>query len=68
MLGCDGLDPKLMKKYVEEGKMPNVKKFIERGAAREDLGLLGGQSHCHASDVGNPFDGLLRQRSRNHRI
>lgn len=42
VLGCDGLDPRLMKKYVDEGKMPNVKKFIERGSAREDLGLLGG--------------------------
>ena len=32
---------RLTKKYVAEGKMPNVKKFIERGAQREDLVLLG---------------------------
>lgn len=35
------MDPRLTKKYVAEGKMPNVKKFIEKGAQREDLVLLG---------------------------
>lgn len=42
VLGVDGLDPRLTKKYVDEGKMPNVKKFIERGSCREDLVMLGG--------------------------
>lgn len=42
LLGIDGLDPRLTRKYVDEGKMPNVKKYLERGAAREDLVLLGG--------------------------
>lgn len=42
ILGVDGLDPRLTKKFVEEGKMPNTKKFIERGAQRDDLILLGG--------------------------
>lgn len=41
ILGVDAMDPRLTKKYVEEGKMPNVKKYIERGACREDLVLLG---------------------------
>lgn len=41
VLGIDGMDPRLTKKYVAEGKMPNVKKFIEKGAQREDLVLLG---------------------------
>jgi len=41
-LGVDGLDPRLCRKYVDEGKMPNLKKVIERGACREDLVLLGG--------------------------
>lgn len=41
-LGVDGLDPRLTRKYVDEGKMPNVKKLIERGACRKDLVLLGG--------------------------
>ena len=40
--GLDGMDPRLTKKYVEMGIMPNTKKFIEAGAQREDLVLLGG--------------------------
>ena len=42
LLGVDGLDPRLTKKYVAMGLMPNVKKYIERGACREDLTMLGG--------------------------
>ena len=41
ILGIDGMDPVLTKKYVEAGKMPNTKKIIERGAQREDLTMLG---------------------------
>ena len=43
VLGMDGLDARLLKKYVDEGKLPNFKKYIERGAQREDLVLLGAQ-------------------------
>ena len=43
VLGIDGLDPRLARKYVDEGVMPNLKKFMERGACREDLVMLGGQ-------------------------
>ncbi len=43
VLGVDGMDPKLTRQYVDEGLMPNVKKFIERGACRQDLVMLGGQ-------------------------
>lgn len=42
MLGVDGMDPRLTRKYVDMGLMPNVKQYIERGAAREDLSMLGG--------------------------
>lgn len=42
LLGVDGMDPMYTRKLVDEGKMPNVKKYIERGACREDLVLLGG--------------------------
>lgn len=41
VIGLDGMDPDLTKRFVEEGKMPNVKKLIERGAQRENLHLLG---------------------------
>ena len=40
MLGVDGLDPTLTRKFVDEGKLPNIKKFIERGAQKHDLKLL----------------------------
>lgn len=43
VLGIDGMDPSMTKKYIEEGKMPNTKKFMEYGAQREDLVLLGSQ-------------------------
>ncbi len=42
LLGVDGLDPRLTRKYVDMGLMPNVKKYIERGAQRHDLVMLGG--------------------------
>lgn len=41
VLGVDGLDPSLAKKFMDQGKMPNLKQFVERGACREDLVLLG---------------------------
>ena len=43
VLGIDGLDPKLTKKYLAENIMPNTKKFMERGACRENLKMIGGQ-------------------------
>lgn len=42
VLGIDGMDPKLTKKYIKEGRMPNTAKLIERGSCREDLTMLGG--------------------------
>ena len=42
LLGVDGLDPRLTRKYVDMGLMPNTKKYIERGAQRHDLVMLGG--------------------------
>lgn len=41
LLGVDGMDPRFTKRLVDEGKLPNVKKLIERGACRDDLVLLG---------------------------
>ena len=42
LLGLDGMDPRLTRKYVDMGLMPNVAQYIKRGAARHDLVLLGG--------------------------
>ena len=36
VLGIDGMDPSLTKKFLDEGRLPNIKKFLRRGAARED--------------------------------
>ena len=41
VLGLDGMEPDTTKRMVEAGRMPNVKKLIELGAARADLELLG---------------------------
>lgn len=41
VLGVDGLDPRLTKKYMDKGVMPNFTKFKKLGAAREDLVMLG---------------------------
>ena len=41
VLGIDGMDQRITKKFLEEGKLPNIKKFLEKGAAREDLDMLG---------------------------
>ena len=42
VLGVDGLDPRLAKKMMDEGKLPHIKEYVERGGCREDLVLLGG--------------------------
>lgn len=41
VIGVDGFDPKHAKFLMDQGKMPNLKKYVERGSAREDLVLLG---------------------------
>ena len=40
VLGVDGMDPRVTRKFIAEGIMPNMKKFIEKGSAREDLSHL----------------------------
>ena len=42
VLGIDGMDPLFTKYMLEQGEMPAVKQFIERGACREDLVMIGG--------------------------
>lgn len=41
ILGVDGMDPRMTKHFMDQGKMPNVKKFVDIGSQREDLVLLG---------------------------
>ena len=42
VVGVDGMDARLSKKYMDAGKMPNLKKLLEHGSARDDLVMLGG--------------------------
>lgn len=41
LLGVDGMDPRFTRRLVNEGKLPNVKKLIDKGSCREDLMMLG---------------------------
>ena len=41
VIGIDGMDPKMTRRMVDGGKLPNIKKMIEMGSARKDLVLLG---------------------------
>lgn len=41
VLGIDGMDPLTTRRLVDEGRLPNIKKFLEKGAARQELGMLG---------------------------
>ncbi len=41
VIGVDGFEPRLAKKFLDQGKMPNLQKFIDRGSCRDDLVLLG---------------------------
>lgn len=43
VMGIDGMDPKITQQYLDEGVMPNLKKFLEMGAARDNLAMIGGQ-------------------------
>ena len=41
VVGVDGMDPRLAKTYLNQGKMPNLAMLLQNGAAREDLVMLG---------------------------
>lgn len=41
VLGVDGFEPSLAKKFMDKGVMPSLERYVKRGAARKDLVLLG---------------------------
>ena len=41
VIGIDGMDSRITKKFLDEGQLPNIKKYLERGAARTGLDMLG---------------------------
>ena len=42
VLGVDAMDPRVTKRFMREGIMPNMEKLMKMGAARDDLVMLGG--------------------------
>ena len=41
MIGIDGMDPLYTKTLLAQGKLPNIKKFLERGTTSRDMGMMG---------------------------
>ena len=41
VLGIDGMDPVITSRLLEEGRLPNIKKYLEQGSARKDINMLG---------------------------
>lgn len=41
VLGVDGMDPSLTKKYLGAGLLPHIREYISKGSCREDLHMLG---------------------------
>ena len=41
MIGLDGADPVVVRRLIDEGKMPNMKKLLDQGVARETLDMMG---------------------------
>jgi predicted AlkP superfamily phosphohydrolase/phosphomutase len=41
LIGLDGADPHLIAKYIAEGRLPNIKRFIEGGVSTPGLSMQG---------------------------
>lgn len=41
VLGIDGMDPVTTRRLIDEGKLPNIQKYLEFGSARKGLEMLG---------------------------
>ncbi len=42
-LGVDAMDPRITNKFLQEGLMPNLSQLLSRGAAQNDLEMIGGE-------------------------
>ena len=40
VLGIDGMDSRITKRLLKENKLPSLQKYIDLGAAREELYML----------------------------
>ncbi len=43
LMGLDGADPKMIKRLMDEGKLPNLKRIMDMGTTTEDLSMIGAQ-------------------------
>ena len=68
VLGLDGMEPYTTKRMVEAGKMPNVKKLLDLGAAREDFRAVGCYANNYASTVDYTGLWMLSQFARGNRF
>lgn len=66
VLGIDGMDFRITKKFLDEGKLPNIKKYLERGAARTGLDMLGSNPDDHSALLDNTSNRSLSGNPRNH--
>ena len=41
MVGIDGMDPVYTRTLLSQGRLPNIKKFLEKGTTSRDLGMMG---------------------------
>ncbi len=41
VLGIDGMDPVITRRLLDEGRLPNIQKYLEYGSARKELNMLG---------------------------
>ena len=41
VLGVDGMDPRVTKMYMDKGVLPNIARYVQNGAARAGLNMLG---------------------------
>ena len=41
MIGLDAADPMIVKRLIAAGRLPNMKKLLENGAAHESLSMIG---------------------------
>ena len=62
VLGVDGMDLRLTKKFMDQGKLPHIKEYVERGACREDLILLGAMPTITRSHCGQRWQQVLIQK------
>ena len=41
MIGLDGADPLVIKRLIDQGRLPNLKWVLENGVRHEDMAMLG---------------------------